>query len=145
MPSLVMTMLSGNSVPSTITLSKPAPPSIETGAFTLYWTVSLPSPGLTVVIACVETVSSGTAAPAAVDVDGVVDWLDFRRPVVVGRGVGFRRRVAGRARLVQAAVKQRHEGRCLGRLVGDEAGATKQEDVVRRAGGRDRRLGREDL
>ena len=37
-------MWSANSVPSTTTLSKPVPPSTETGALMLYWTWSSPPP-----------------------------------------------------------------------------------------------------
>jgi len=39
----------------TITLSKPAPPSRSTGALTLYWMVSVPSPPIACVVSSVET------------------------------------------------------------------------------------------
>src|SRR5215204_2135093 len=44
MPLTLITMSSANSVPSTTSLSKPVPPSTETGAFTLYDTSSSPPP-----------------------------------------------------------------------------------------------------
>ena len=44
MPFDVMTMSSANSVPRMTSLSKPVPPSTETGALTLYWTSSSPPP-----------------------------------------------------------------------------------------------------
>ena len=58
-----MTMWSANSVPSTTTLSKPAPPSIETGALMLYWTWFWPAPVRMSVSAAVEKplVSAGSA------------------------------------------------------------------------------------
>ena len=66
-PPSVITKLSGNSVPRITTLSKPLPPSTETGALMLYWTVSLPSPGRTFIWPAVDTslVSSGWATPLA--------------------------------------------------------------------------------
>ena len=62
-----MTKWSANSVPSTTTLSMPAPPSIDTGALTLYWTWFSPAPVRISVSAAVEKplVSRGIATRPA--------------------------------------------------------------------------------
>ena len=62
----VITMSSANSVPSTTTLSKPVPPSIETGALTLYETSSSPPPARMSSGRAVEKPSPmiGTATPS---------------------------------------------------------------------------------
>ena len=54
MATVVMTMWSANSVPSTTTLSMPLPPSMETGALTLYETWFWPPPVRMSVSAAVE-------------------------------------------------------------------------------------------
>ena len=67
MPLSVTTMWSANSVPSTTSLSKPLPPSTDTGALMLYSTWFWPSPVRISVWAAVEKplVSRGMAIRSA--------------------------------------------------------------------------------